>query len=420
MINPLIIIILIALVADAALHFIADRLNLERLETGVPDPFKGWYDTERYAKSQEYLKTNTRFKWFVSGVYTAVFLVFWFGGGFPWLDGWTRCLVVSPILRGLIFIGGLYAFRSILSFPFSAYATFVIEERFGFNRSTWGVFISDSIKKFLLTILLGGVLLAGIMAFFKYAGVHAWLYCWGGVTVFMVIMQYVVPTWIMPLFNKFKPLEPGPLKSAILSYAGQIRFPIENVLVMDGSRRSKKSNAFFTGFGRHRRIVLFDTLIENHTTDELVAILAHEMGHYRKRHVHQMLLGGILQTGILLYLLSFFITSPMLSDAFFMNQPSVYGGLVFFGILYSPIDFIIGIVFQMVSRRNEYAADRFAVQTTGNAGAFSSALKKLAAHNLSNLTPHPFYVFLNYSHPPLLSRLAAIQEAGAGISAPRH
>ncbi len=418
MINPFIIIILITLIIHEAAHHIADRLNLRTLQTDVPDAFKDVYDPERYRASQKYLKVNTRFKWIVSGIYLVVFLVFWFCGGFPLLDGWARSVSASPILRGLIFIGVLFVLRSILSFPFAAYATFIIEERFGFNRSTWGIFISDAIKKFLLSILLGGLLLSGIMAFFKYAGPHAWLYCWGAVTVFMIIMQYVVPTWIMPLFNKFQPLESGPLKAAILAYAGRIRFPLENVMVMDGSRRSKKSNAFFTGFGRHRRIVLFDTLIENHTIDELVAILAHEMGHYKKHHVHQMLLGGIVQTGILLYLLSFFISSPMLSNAFFMPRPSVYGGLVFFGILYAPIDFIIGIGLQMLSRRNEYTADRFAVLTTGDAAPFLSALKKLAAHNLSNLTPHPFYVFLNYSHPPLLSRLAAIERAGTEVATP--
>jgi STE24 endopeptidase len=214
----------------------------------------------------------------------------------------------------------------------------------------------------------------------------------------------------MPLFNKFKPLEPGELKSAILDYADSIGFSLNNVFIMDGSKRSGKTNAFFTGFGRHKRIVLYDTLVKNHTTDELVAILAHEMGHYKKKHVLWMLLTGILQTGIMLYLLSFFISSPVLFDAFYIQQPSVYAGLVFFGILFAPIDFFMGILMQYFSRRNEYAADRFAVETTRDSSSFVSALKKLAVHNLSNLMPHPLYVVLNYSHPPILERLESIEK----------
>ena len=263
----------------------------------------------------------------------------------------------------------------------------------------------DMLKGLLLAILLGVPLLAGILAFFEYAGTYAWLYCWIAMTLYMLAVQFVAPTWIMPLFNKFSPLEACELKSAILSYAESIKFPVQNVFVMDGSRRSSKSNAFFTGFGKHKRIALFDTLIKQHTTRELVAVLAHEMGHYKKKHIMVSMVLGILQMGLMLFLLSLFISYQGLFDAFYMDRPSVYAGLIFFAMLYSPLDFFIGIFMQMFSRRNETEADRFAVDTTGDPRAMADALKKLSAHNLTNLTPHPFYVFLNYSHPPVLQRI---------------
>jgi STE24 endopeptidase len=296
-----------------------------------------------------------------------------------------------------------------LNQPFNLYATFVIEERFGFNKTTWKTYGLDLLKSALLSILLGGPLLAGILAFFEYAGHAAWIYCWIIVVIYMVIIQFIAPTWIMPLFNKFTPLMEGELKSAILSYARSIQFPLKAVYVMDGSKRSSKSNAFFTGFGKHKRIVLFDTLIAKHSVPELVAVLAHEMGHYKKKHIFQGMLINVLQTGIMFFLLSLFISYSGLFQAFYMNQPSVYAGLIFFGMLYAPIDFFMGLLIQAVSRKNEYQADAFAVETTGNANAMIDTLKKLSVHNLSNLLPHPFYVLLNYSHPPVLQRIEAIQ-----------
>jgi STE24 endopeptidase len=219
----------------------------------------------------------------------------------------------------------------------------------------------------------------------------------------------VAPTWILPLFNKFTPLEDGALKNAILSYAARIRFPLENVFVMDGSKRSSKSNAFFTGFGKRKRIVLFDTLIKRHTPAELLSVLAHELGHYQKKHVLQVMVLGVLQTGLMLYLLSFFISYRGLFDAFYVIDKSVYAGLIFFSMLFAPVSFFIGIFVQMRSRRNELAADRFAAETTHDPQAMTNALKKLSVDNLSNLLPHPLYVFLNYSHPPVLQRINALQ-----------
>jgi len=403
--NTIAIIILGTIGLDYILNLVADGLNLKHLRNILPKAFEGVYEPERYRKSQEYLKVNTQFGWVISTFNLSVMLIFWFAEGFPMLDKWVRSFELDPILTGLIYIAVLMLLKSVLALPFNAYATFVIEERFGFNRTTWSTYLADLFKGLALAILLGTPLLAGILAFFQYAGSNAWLYCWIGMTVYMLVVQFVAPTWIMPLFNKFTPLEDGELKSAILSYAASINFPLENVYQMDGSRRSAKSNAFFTGFGKHKRIVLFDTLIKQHPTRELLAILAHEMGHYKKKHIPQALILAILQTGLMLFLLSKFITYQGLFDAFYMPQQSVYAGMLFFAMLYTPIDFLVGILMQILSRKNEIVADQFAALTTGDPGSMVDALKKLSVHNLSNLTPHPFYVFLNYSHPPVLKRI---------------
>jgi STE24 endopeptidase len=407
--NTIALIILLAIIFDFILNGIADYLNLKMLRSDLPQPFQGVYDPDRYRKSQQYLKVTTRFGW-ISGTFSvSLILLFWFGNGFPWLDEWVRSFKYGPVLTGLSYMGILIFVKSLLSLPFSIYSTFVIEERFGFNQTTWGTFVLDLAKGVLLGILIGTPLLAGILLFFEYAGANAWWYCWIAVTLYMLGVQFIAPTWIMPLFNKFSPLAEGELKTSILSYAGSINFPIENVYVMDGSRRSSKSNAFFTGFGKHRRIVLFDTLIKQHTAGELLAVLAHEMGHYKKKHILQSMILGIIQMGIMLYLLSLFISYQGLFDAFYMPHKSVYAGLIFFGMLYSPLGFFIGIFMQMLSRKNEIAADRFSVETTQDPESMADALKKLSINNLSNLLPHPLYVFLNYSHPPVLQRIQTIQ-----------
>jgi STE24 endopeptidase len=407
--NLIAFIILVALLFDFILNLLADYLNLTQLRGDLPQDFEEVYDPERYRQSQEYLKVNTRFGWVTASFDLIVILAFWFGKGFPLLDEGVRSFNYGPIISGLIYMAALMLFKGLLSLPFSIYHTFVIEERFGFNKTKWTTFILDILKGLVLAVLLGTPLLAGILAFFEYTGDNAWWLCWVAVTLYMLGVQFIAPTWIMPLFNKFTSLEDGELKSAILAYADSIKFPLENVYVMDGSKRSAKSNAFFTGFGAHRRIVLFDTLIERHTTAELVAVLAHEMGHYKKRHIIQSLALGILQMGFTLYLLSLFISYPGLFDAFYMPQMSVYAGLIFFAMLYSPLDFFIGLFMQRLSRRNETVADRFSVETTQDPQSMVDALKKLSVHNLSNLLPHPFYVFLNYSHPPVLQRIKAIR-----------
>jgi len=411
--NLIALVILTALLVDFLVGIVADWLNLKVLRDELPEPFQGIYDPGRYRNSQAYLKETTRFGWLVATVDLVILLGFWFGRGFPALDHWIRGWGLGPVSTGLLFMGVLIGIKALLSLPFSVYATFVIEERYGFNTTTWRTFITDRIKGAILGIFLGVPLLAGILAFFEYAGHNAWWYCWVSVTLFTLILQFVAPRWIMPLFNKFSPLENGELKTAILNYARSINFPLDNVFVMDGSKRSSKANAFFTGFGRHKRIVLFDTLVQNHTVSELVAVLAHEMGHYKKKHILKSMLLGVIQTGVMFFLLSLFISNPTLFRAFYMDQVSVYAGLIFFSMLYAPLEFFLGIFLQMNSRKNEYQADGFAVQTTGDGKSLANALKKLSISNLSNLSPHPLYVFLHYSHPPILERLKAIRALAA-------
>ena len=406
--HPIAIIILITLAVDLTLRLAADLLNLRQAQTRLPAEFHGWYEPSRYAQSQRYLRVKTKFGWLVSAINLLALLVFWFGGGFGLLDDWVRSLELSEIFRGLIYIGLLMVCKTILSLPFSLHSTFVIEARFGFNKTTWSTFIKDRIKGLLLGLLLGAPLLAAILVFFQYAGSNAWWYCWLATVGFMLLMQYIAPTYIMPLFNRFEPLPQGELRDAITAYSRSIDFGLDNIYVMDGSKRSTKSNAFFTGFGRHRRIVLFDTLIEKHTVDELVAVLAHEMGHFKQRHILKGMVITILQSGLMFYMLSFFISYPGLFNAFYVSEVSVYAGIIFFGMLYAPVDGLLGMAVYAFSRRNEFEADRFAVTTGGKREAMVDALKKLSVDNLSNLQPHPMYVFLKYSHPPVLARIKAI------------
>ena len=401
--------ILSALVLEFLFNLIADILNLRALKNSPPDEFKPHYHATRYRRSQRYLRENMRLGWLSGGFNLLVVLAFWFGGGFSGLDAIVRGLGWGTVASGVLYIGTLVLFQSLVSLPFKLYATFVIEARYGFNRTSPAIFVLDRLKGVALAIVLGGPLLLGILYLFEAAGASAWWYSWLVVVVFMLVMQYVAPNWIMPLFNRFEPLQEEALRNAILRYAASIQFPLKNVFIMDGSKRSSKSNAFFTGFGRNKRIVLFDTLIEGHSTAELVAVIGHEMGHYKKHHILTGMGINTLQMGLMFFLLSLCVSAPALFEAFGVPQISVYAGMVFFGLLYTPVDFFLSILGMTVSRRNEFSADRFAVDTTGNAEALISALKTLTVNHLSNLTPHPFYVFLNYSHPPVLARIRAIR-----------
>ena len=402
-------IVLIALFLQFLLDNIADALNLKALKNEIPPALSGVYKPDEYSKSQEYTRSLTRFGFVTTLLGLLIILLFWFTGGFNFLDQIVRSWGFGPIANGLCYIGILMIAYELLTLPFSVYANFVIEERFGFNRTTPRVFITDKLKGLALTILLGGSILAAILALFEYAGSYAWLYCWLTVTIVNIVMQFIAPIWIMPLFNKFTPMESGELKDAIRSYARSTGYEVRNISVMDGSKRSTKANAFFTGFGRTKRIALFDTLINKHTIQELITVLAHEIGHYKKKHVLWGILISITHTGLIFYLLSVLLGSSGLYQAFYMDHASIYAGLLFFGLLYTPVEMVLSAALHMFSRRNEYEADRFAAQTTGEPESLVEALKKLHSDNLSNLTPHPFHVFLNYSHPTLLQRVQRIQ-----------
>jgi len=408
--NTFAIIIFVALILEFALALAGNLLNLKALKVELPPALEGIYKAEDYRKSQEYIRATTRFGLVSSSFTLLLLLAFWFSGGFNLFDQVVRAWNFIPLVSGLLYIGILICASGLLALPFSIYGTFVIEERFGFNRTTPSTFFLDLAKGLGLALLLGGPLLAAILALFQYAGTYAWLYCWAAVVMFSLAMQYIAPTWIMPLFNKFTSIESGELKEAILKYTHSVNFPIKKVFVMDGSRRSSKSNAYFTGFGHNKRVALYDTLIAQHSVPEMVAVLAHEVGHYKKRHITQGTIINILHTGAVFYLLSLFMHSSGLYQAFYMNYESIYAGLLFFGLLYAPIELVLSVVMQMISRKNEYVADRFAAETIDNPRSLVDALKKLHATNLSNMTPHPFYVFLNYSHPPLLQRVQAIQD----------
>ncbi|MEM7582963.1 MAG: M48 family metallopeptidase [Acidobacteriota bacterium] len=405
------IVILVALGLDYLLQLTAKLLNLRALSDEQPAEAAGLYDAESYRRSQSYTRMATRFGLVTSTFDLAVLLIFWFAGGFQQLDLWLRGFDLSPILTGLLFIGILAFGKGILGIPFAVYSTFVIEERFGFNRTTVKTFVLDILKALALALVIGGPLMALLLWFFESAGANAWLFCWLAVTVITIALQLVVPIWILPLFMKFTPLEEGELRDRLAAYARSVDFTLSGIFVIDGSRRSSRANAFFTGIGSNKRIALFDTLLDKHSPSELEAVLAHEVGHYKHRHILKTMLLSIAHSGVTFYLLSIFLSHPGLFDAFGMEQASTYSGLVFFGLLYAPVELALALFLNYQSRRNEFEADRYAVDTVEEPEAMATALQKLATNNLSNLTPHPFHVFLNYSHPPVLTRLAAIRRA---------
>jgi len=414
--NGYLLFILSVLLLGYLIDLAVALLNLRSLNPELPAEFVGVYDGGQYARSQEYTRVNTRFGLVQSTISLAATLVFILAGGFNLIDTVARGFGLAPILTGLVFTGILALLASLLNLPFSVYQTFVIEERFGFNKTTVATFLLDLLKGMLLAVLLGGPLLAAILWFFETSGQWAWLYCWSAAVAFILVVQFLAPVVIMPLFNKFTPLADGELKEAITGYALAQRFALQGIYTMDGSKRSTRANAFFTGFGRFRRIVFFDTLMEKLATSEIVAVLAHEMGHYKLKHIPVTMALSILQMGLLFFILSLFLGNAGLAAAFGMEHMSIYASLVFFGFLYAPISTILAIGFNAFSRRNEYQADRFAAETLGVASggeALINGLKRLSVSNLSNLTPHPLHVFLNYSHPPILARIEVLRRLGS-------
>ena len=408
--NPYLIAVLAALIADFALGALADWLNVRNLRFDLPEEFQGFYDPAGYVRSQEYLRDKTRFSLAADSGETALLLAAILSGAFGWADSLARFAGQGEILSGLAFAGLLLLAWDLLRIPLSAYDTFVLEERYGFNKTSPRTFVLDILKAWLLAAVLGGPIFAGAIWFFEHLGARAWLYCWAALAAVQLVLAFAAPALIMPLFNKFTPLPEGALKDALEAYARSQGFRMKGIFVMDGSRRSGKSNAFFAGFGRLRRLVLLDTLLAKHTVPELVAVTAHELGHCRQGHVIKSVLLSLAAAGLELFLLSFFIRSQALAQAFGLAEVRVYAGLIFFGLLFAPISLVLSIGSHALSRRWEFAADAFA-RRTADGEALAAALKKLSVDNLSNLTPHPLKVLLDYGHPPILERLAALRPA---------
>lgn len=410
---PLAIFILLSVILLWHLEFVASLLNLKAFPQQTPKELEELMDEEKLQKARAYLSINTRFDIIQSSLSLGILLIFWWSGGFTFLDNWTRSFVENEILLGLLFMGLLFFAQSLLSLPFALYETFVIEEKFGFNKATLSTFISDRLKNLLLSALLGIPLLAGILWIFS-AVPNAWLWAWFFVTVFQLLLTYLAPTFILPLFNKFTPMPEGELKNEIHQLGQKCGFPLEGMFVIDGSKRSTKANAYFTGFGKNKKIALFDTLIEKSTRAELLGILAHEIGHFRLGHIKQRLAVGIFQMAAIFFLIGL-ATHPegafaqQLHQAFGVANVSTHAGLIFFFILLEPVSKILSVLAHAWSRKHEFEADAYAAQSTGDAESLATALKKLTSNHLSHPAPHKLRVILDYSHPPLLERIQALR-----------
>ena len=397
-------IIIVILVVQFSIETVLNYLNAKKFSDPLPQELGDVFNEEQYLRSQAYKKSNYRFGLISSIFSLTLVLAFLIFGGFEWVDQLTRSISDNAIIQALVFFGIIMLGTDLLGIPFALYQTFVIEEKFGFNKTTPKLFVSDKIKSWIMMIVLGGGLMALVIWFFQWAGSNFWLYAWGLIAVFTIFMNLFYSRLIVPMFNKQTPLKEGSLKSKIEAYARKVGFELRHIFVIDGSKRSTKANAYFSGFGREKRVTLFDTLINDLEEDEIVAVLAHEVGHYKQNHILVNLTVSIIITGITLFILSLFINNPELSLAIGVSQPSFHAALVGFGILYSPISELTGLVMNYFSRQFEYQADDYAKQTFAALPLISS-LKKLSKNSLSNLTPHPAYVFVHYSHPPLIDRI---------------
>ncbi len=399
--------LLCAVLVPAAVNLAATLLNVRALVPRLPQELADTFDAATYANSQEYARASARADVVESLTGLAILLGFWLGGGFGWLDGRVRGLGLAEVPTGLVAIGVLYVGQMLLGLPFAIYDTFVLEKRFGFNQTTVGTFVADRLKGLALTAVLGLPVLGLLLWFFENIP-HAWLWSWGALSVISLGLSWLAPRFLFPLFNKFTPLPEGELRTAINDLSVRCEFPCGEISVVDGSRRSTKANAFFAGWGRHKRIALYDTLVANHPVPELVSVLAHEIGHFKKKHIIQGMVLGVLETGAMFFLLSLVMKNAELSEAFGVGRPSVWFSLVSFSVLYRPVSLVLSLLGLGLSRRNEFEADAYAAEVTGSVRPMMAALKKLAKDSLSNLTPHPFYVFLHYSHPPMVERLRAL------------
>jgi STE24 endopeptidase len=401
--------ILSALIGYYLLDSLAKLLNLKSLETQVPSEFSDVYDENRYRRSQEYTRTNTWFELVVSTTTLAALLAFWFFGGFEGLDQLIRSLRLPNILPGLLYLGALCVAREVLMLPFTIYHTFGIEQRYGFNRTTVRTFIVDRLKEWGVSVLLMCGFASIVLILFEYFGLGAWMIAWISTAAISAILVYLAPAVILPLFFKFSPVPAGELRDQVTAFCLRQQFPVRELLVIDGSRRSSKANAFFTGFGPNKRIALYDTLINNHTVPELLAVLAHEVGHFKKHHMLQHFVFGEFNLLVLFLGASFCISRPELFQAFGVTRPSYYVGLTLYLIVVRPVAELLGIFVNFWSRQHEFEADRFAAEALGDPNPLIQALKRLSKDNLSNLTPHPLLVGLHFTHPPVLARVLALR-----------
>jgi len=402
-------IIIAIIVINFIIDKILDALNAKHFNDELPDALKDVYDATEYKKSQNYKATKYKFSLITSLFSVVLTLGFLWFDGFAFVDTIARQYSNNPILTALIFFGIITIGSDILTTPFSYYSTFVIEEKFGFNKTTLKTFLLDKVKGWLMMAVVGGGILALIIWFYEVTGKHFWLYAWGLVAVFTLFMNMFFSKLIVPLFNKQAPLEAGDLRDKISAYAKTVGFKLDKIFVIDGSKRSTKANAYFSGFGSEKRVTLYDTLINDLDDEEIVAVLAHEVGHYKKKHIIFNLFASILLTGVTLYILSLFISNPALSQALGVTTPSFHIGLIAFGLLYAPISEITGLIMNVFSRAFEYQADNYAKDTYKSEPLITS-LKKLSKNSLSNLTPHPAYVFMHYSHPTLLERIKNLRK----------
>ena len=409
MYNTVFILLMSVLIFGYFLDRILDKLNLDHTLPVLPEELAGIFDAGEYRKSQLYKRDNTRFSIVTSSVSFIVMLLLFTFGVFGWFDGLIAGISAPYIVHVLIFFGSLALLGDLLTTPFDLYNTFVLEEKYGFNRTTVRTYVLDKLKGWLLGAILGGGLLALITWIYLLTGPWFWLIALGLVTLVSIFLNMFYSNLIVPLFNKQVPLEEGSLRSKIEEFAQEVNFKLDNIFVMDGSKRSSKANAYFSGLGPRKRIVLFDSLIEDLDEEEVVAVLAHEVGHYKKKHTTSGLILGSIQTALMFYLFSLFVGSDSFAVALGGTEASFHLGLLAFGVLYSPISMLTGLLTNSLSRRYEFQADKYARENY-HADSLVSSLKKLSKNNLSNLTPHPVYVFFHYSHPPLLQRIKSLQK----------
>lgn len=391
-------------IIDQALNW----LNYKSFDKPIPENLEGVFSQGEYAKSQAYQKSRAKFGFSTSLFSVLMSILVLLLGGFGLLDGILRDYFTDPILLGLAYFGVLFILSDLVNIPFSIYSTFVIEDQFGFNKTTPKIFLVDKLKGYFLAVLIGFPLGYALLWVVVELGESFWVYALVIVAFFIIVMNLFYTSLIMPLFNKLTPLEDGELKTAIEEYTKKVNFPLNNVFVIDGSKRSTKANAFFSGLVKRKKVVLYDTLIQDHSKEELVAVLAHEVGHYKKKHITQSLFLSIIQMAITFYIMSLMIFNENISLALGADQLGVHLNFIAFGLLYTPISRLTGLLMNILSRRNEYQADAYAAQTY-RADQLISALKTLSKNSLSHLSPNKWYEFVNYSHPSLSKRVAAME-----------